>query len=155
MLGAYKKVDYISEITHQDCSFLTAPSVFSNVYFWLAIPKLKCPKVVQHIDITMRYVIIDVSYCTVTIYANIPTKQFLDNCYYKYFIILIGKTDWTLVYQVDFQDIWDMIRHLVSIYKKTLLTSSYIRWISSYSFKGKYKFWYSRNSECRYSENKR
>jgi len=49
-----------------------------------------------------------------------------------------------------------MIRHLVFIYKKkTLLTSSYIRGISPYNNKGLYKFWYSRNSECRYSENKR
>ena len=55
-----------------------------------------------------------------TIYVNIPTKQFLDNCYYKYVIIFIGKTDWTLAYQVDFLDIWDMIRHLVFIYKKNL-----------------------------------
>ena len=38
------------------------PSVFSNVYLRLAIPKLKCPKVVQHLVITIRYVIIDVSY---------------------------------------------------------------------------------------------
>jgi hypothetical protein len=44
----------------------------------------------------------------------------MDNCYYKCFIIFIGKTDWTLAYAVDFQDIWDMIRHLVFISKKII-----------------------------------